>query len=135
MTSGDEFLRSLLDEDSTLIDEEAMTGSIAASSPGDESDPLGIEEMLRGIERTNNLIHEARSEAEHEQFRSSSDDQGVTAIVNGVGNLIDLEIQDFELRQAHLSELGPKIVRVIGVARGQAQAKVSERMQQILPDF
>ncbi|MGW5643702.1 YbaB/EbfC family nucleoid-associated protein [Saccharopolyspora sp. NPDC003762] len=94
-----------------------------------------IESILADLEDRKNRMGALREEAATRYFTGTSEDENVSARVDGLGKLRDLSIPDRELRSNHPSELGPKIVAAINAARAQAIEESNARLMEALPGF
>lgn len=66
------------------------------------------------------------------RYQVQSDDNAVHVTVNGHGSLLDLRISPGELRRAHPSMLGTKIVSVIHKARDEAGEVNRARLEEAI---
>lgn len=75
---------------------------------------------------------EASAELAALRYQVQSDDNAVHVTVNGHGNLLDLRISSGELRRAHSSMLGSKIMSVIHKAREEAGEVNRARLEEVI---
>ncbi|MCO1582647.1 YbaB/EbfC family nucleoid-associated protein [Crossiella sp. SN42] len=101
----------------------------------DEFDLGGFSAVERELEQTRQRLAAARAEAAGHRHRAAAPDGSVTAVVNGVGELLELDIDDRALRTAHPRRLGPVIVTAIGEARALAAAENQAALAELLPAF
>jgi DNA-binding protein YbaB len=96
---------------------------------------LDVDELILRLERKQALFQQERAEATRQRYRARSEDGSVEAVVDGLGGLLDLTIDEAELRTSHPGQLGVKIVSAVHAARAEAGERATERMRQIAPEF
>ncbi|WHT20154.1 YbaB/EbfC family nucleoid-associated protein [Crossiella sp. CA-258035] len=103
----------------------------------EEIDLGGFSAVERELEQTRQRLAAARAEAAGHRHRAAAaaPDGSVTAVVNGVGELLELDVDDRALRTAHPRRLGPVIVTAIGEARALAAAQNQAALAELLPAF
>lgn len=78
-------------------------------------------------------VRNARAELEHQTFEAWSTERQVRAVVNGQGELIDLEIVTGAFDGPHPTTVGGQIVHAVTTAKANAANAHRARFHHILP--
>jgi DNA-binding protein YbaB len=91
----------------------------------------GSAASLNREERTRRL-DELTAELARTRITERAADAGVTVVVNGAGELIDVTIDDAVMFGAHPQRIGPGVVTALSRARAVAAQRRSVRITEVL---